>query len=438
MKVLFINDSTSSPNWGDRAAAVSLMAMTSSRGGQIVHSISERGLIDASLGERRASGVRAPKGRAWRVAAAFVPPAPEKIWLRVTERRGGSRESRLIPRRWADFERAADLVLAKKDLWPALRSMLPSVDLAVIHGDGAMVNNGPHPRAILFLTYLIKTRFDKPVIIVNHTADFNHPDLRETAHHVYPLFDDVVFRDPISLDRCKMFCGGRFAPDTGFWFKPLHHDLWAQVARRPTFFDVWPDSAVFDPAEPYVCLGGSSILGPLNERASAIPRYAELVRQIQAVYRGQIVLTASDPVDEEIFRPLASRLGLPLVGLTTPIQQAVDILGNSDAYIGGRWHPSIFALRGGAPILPLSSKTFKMQALSEMAGLSVPVFDAMHPERDGHAIARQLRSFLERGSELRDQLRSWAEGMAEGSWDNVAHLEKADRSEDALAITIRP
>ena len=37
-------------------------------------------------------------------------------------------------------------------------------------------------------------------------------DLRRAAE-VYPLFDDVVFRDPISAERCKTLCAARFAAD---------------------------------------------------------------------------------------------------------------------------------------------------------------------------------------------------------------------------------
>lgn len=422
MNVLFVNDSTSSPNWGDRAAAAALMAMITECDGRIVHSISESDLYDASLGEHRTPTGPVKRGQVRRIAAAFVPPAPGKIWRRIAHRHGASREARLIPRRWADYEHAAKQVMAKGDLWPTLKALISRVDVVVIHGDGAMVNNGPHPRTILFLSYLLKTRFEKAVIIVNHTADFSHPHLREAARHVYPLFDDVVFRDILSVDQCRTFCDGRFAPDSGFWFKPLPRHSWTPVAERLTFFDVWPDTAAFDPGQPYICLGGSSILGPLVNRDPLIPRYTQLIRGLRTAYSGQIVLTASDPVDEEIFRPLARELDLPLVGLTTPIQQAVDILGNADAYIGGRWHPSIFALRGGTPILPLSAKTFKMQALSEMAGLSVPPFDAEHPDRDAQAIAQQMSSFLDGGVDLREQIRSRAEEMAEDSWANVAYL----------------
>ncbi len=71
------------------------------------------------------------------------------------------------------------------------------------------------------------------------------------------------------------------------------------------------------------------------------------------------MLTASDLVDEEIIRPLARGLGLPLVGLSTPIQQVADILGNADAYIGGRWHPAIFAMRGRDAVAPSVGNDFQ-------------------------------------------------------------------------------
>ena len=110
-------------------------------------------------------------------------------------------------------------------------------------------------------------------------------------------------------------------------------------------------------------------------------------------------------VDQPVFRPIAKELDLPLVGLTIPVQQAVDILGNAEVYIGGRWHPSIFALRGGTPIIPMSSKTFKMQALVNMSGLSSCAFDALNLEEAKDSIGHQLSSYLEQGGELRNRLR---------------------------------
>ena len=116
-----------------------------------------------------------------------------------------------------------------------------------------------------------------------------------------------------------------------------------------------------------------------------------------------------------------------MIGVTTPIQQAVDILGNADAYIGGRWHPSIFALRGGTPLVALSSQTFKMRALAGMTGSPSATFDALDLGREVHAIGRQLSLFLEEGGDLRSRLRAWAGEMAENSWDNVAFLRRYQR-----------
>jgi hypothetical protein len=196
---------------------------------------------------------------------------------------------------------------------------MAKVDVSIIHGDGAMVGNGIIPRTDLFLAYVIKKHFGGRVIICNHTADFNHPDLREIAANVYPMFDDVVFRDQTSMERCRGICKGRFAPDTAFLFEPLQRERWAPLAGRPTYFDVWPDTADFDPAKPYLCIGGSSKLWFEEERPSPVRLgYVALIAHLRSVYEGQIVLTASDLTDESVFRPLARELGLPLIPVSHP------------------------------------------------------------------------------------------------------------------------
>ena len=165
-------------------------------------------------------------------------------------------------------------------------------------------------------------------------------------------------------------------------------------------------------------------MGPIKNTDDIINGLSRLIDHIGSIYSGQIVLAVSDICDQKFFRPIAKCFNLPLIGLTTPVQQAVDIIGNAEIYIGGRWHPSIFALRGGAPIIPLSSKTFKMQALAQMAGLSPHVFDALNLVNEKDAICKQLLSYLEQGDEIKFALRKWAEKECENSWDNVTYLKK--------------
>ena len=427
MKVLFVNDSATSSNWGDRAAAISLRAMIGQRGGQIIHTVTEQNLWDSSFGMPATvladAGRRSMRDRARDTARLWLPPILLDARRRARSRGTGAGQDQhlLIPQSWEDFAPAAQQVLRERRYgWPAVLRAIDDADVMVIHG-ASLHGGGYLPRTDLFLTYLAKTRFGTPVVIANHTADLEYPPLRRMAEHVYPLFDDVVYRDPISPERWGSVCGGRFAADTAFWFEPASKEAWAPLARRATYLDVWPDTASFDPSEPYLCVGGSSIFHERRDWASVLNGYDGLIRQLQSGYRGTIVLTASADLDLPIFRALAERFDLPLVGVTTPVQQAVDILGSADAYIGGRWHPSIFALRGGTPLLALSSQTFKMRALAEITGSSM-AFNALDLGRHAEAIGRELEVVLEQGDGLRSRLRTRAGDMAENSWDNVAYL----------------
>jgi polysaccharide pyruvyl transferase WcaK-like protein len=277
----------------------------------------------------------------------------------------------------------------------------------VIHGDGCMTGCGMIPRAELFLAYLMKKRH-KPVALLNHTADLSDTNLRTMIEQIYPRLDVVTFREERSAAHCREFCDGLYVPDSAFLYTPAPRAAWLTVASRPGYFDVWPDRARFDPAAPYVCVGGSSAFS-----FSGIPReisaaFAALCRHLQESCPVQLVLTASDGKDERILRPVAAALDLPLVALTTPVSQAVDILGHAAAYVGGRWHPSIFALSGGAPVVPLRSKTFKIEALLEMAGLDIALTEIDDLESDRTNVAERLAAVLEQGDVLRDHLRTWA------------------------------
>lgn len=436
MKVLLLCDSTTSPNWGDRAATISLMAMICATGGQITHAVTEDSLKLSTFVTLPSQRDGRHGGRARELAKLCIPPLIPKIRRRVFPRQDDTGANQLIPERWEDFEDSARVVLGEaRFAWPDLLREIERADVAVIHGDGAMVSNGIVPRTDLFLTYLIKKHFGKRIIIVNHTADFDHPDLLRMAEHVYPLFDDVVFRDPISAERCERLCSGRFAADTAFWFEPAPRQSWAPLARRPTYFDIWPNKAQFDPSEPYLCLGGSSLLWTAWKPAEMARDFVALIEHIRSVYAGQIVLAASDMGEQLIFESIATELNLPLVGVTTPIQQAVDILANGDAYVGGRWHPAIFALRGGVPVVSLSAKTFKMEALMRSAGLPVTTFDALDLAGGKGSITHMLQEHLEGGSELRNRLRTWAAKEAENSWDNVTYLRRHRRDWGAEGST---
>lgn len=420
MKVLFANDSTSNPNWGDRAAAIALRTMITRVGSQVSYSLSEQAIADSTLdinGDAR--GVRAsmrPAGHARGALRLMAPPAAIGLARRLR------RERQVIPRTWSEFPDLLDVVRGPENPWPAFTRAIAGSDVVLIHGDGAITADGIAARTLFFIAYLAKQGFGTKVVMVNHTADLNHPNLREIAHRVYPLMDDVRFRDPISAQRLAGL--GSYTPDAAFLFEPLERETYGLVAARPTYLDVWPDEARFDPAKPYLCIGGSSILAHAQDATRLVDGYRALIDGISSIYGGAVVLTVSDAVDEPYFRLLGREFGLAVVGLHTPVQQVVDILGNADAYVGGRWHPSIFALRGGTPIVPLSAKTAKMQALGQMVGLSGTLPNAYDLRSAVNPLIRRLQEGIDGGDTLRLRLRSWAAVQAHEAWANVSFLQR--------------
>lgn len=432
MKVLFINDSTSSSNWGDRAAASSLMEMARARGARFIRVVTEQNIWDSSFEPESGHFSEPVESRSHSLARRYLPPAAldARRWLLARRRKGGQDQHELIPAAWDDFAAAGQRVaLVPGHGWPQLLDAMADAEVVLIHG-ASLHGDLLIPKTILFLAYLAKTRFRTPVVISNHTADLTDPVLRRIAEHVYPLFDDVVFRDPLSAEKLASLCDGRYAGDTAFWFKPPPRTPWDEVTARLGYFDVWPDTATIDTSAPYLCIGGSSIFHDRRDWASLAGSYSRLIERLRGAYDGGIVLTASAELDEVPFRALARRHDLPLVGVRTPVQQAVDILGHADAYIGGRWHPSIFALRGGTPLVALSSQTFKMRALTGMPGASPRTFDALDPSRDADGIVKQLSAFLDAGTALREEVRTWADQMAEMAWGNVDYLARMEPATD--------
>ena len=153
--------------------------------------------------------------------------------------------------------------------------------------------------------------------------------------------------------------------------------------------------------------------------------FSVLIQDLKSCYSGQVVLTVSAVRDEWFLRKVAMEQDLPVVGLRTPVQQAVDIVGNAEAYVGGRWHPSIFALSGGTPVVALSAKTFKMQALMQMCGLHSP-YNALALEQHTDKIIAQLFAYINKGSSLREKLKAWAREQETLSWRNIAYIRKAN------------
>jgi polysaccharide pyruvyl transferase WcaK-like protein len=420
LQVYLINDTSLNLNWGSRATTYKLRQMLGSVGAEVSSSLP---LQQLSHLDWEARPTTANLSRQFRKLAPRYPfNKLASVFLNNTTRF----LPEVVPSTWSEFESFAKGVMTGRIL-PQVKADLSSCDVVVINGEGGIFGKQRESRAMLFVAYLAKKFFNKPVSLVSHSADIRQPVLQEIAQHVYPLLDDVVFREAKSQELCASFVTGKVAADATFDYKPAPREAWTQVASQPGYFHVYPElSGEFDPRQPYVCVGGSSIYFRKDRPThNPIPGFTKLCQRLQHEV-GQVVLTASAAADLPIFEPIAKALKLPLIRPEVSPQQAVDLLGHASAYIGGRWHSSIFAATGGTPILTLDAHTFKVNALNEQLELREPPFNPFNLEEDLDTILRQLEGCLS-NPDLRVELRNRARKLGRLSWENVRFVRDVAR-----------
>lgn len=421
MNVFLINDTSDDPNWGARATSHAMRQMIEENGDVIGDTLFS---VNLTISRNRNFN-NEESAQVEKMSELLLPPIFPKAVRRISKLMKKP-ELDIVPAKWEDFDTFAIRFL-DKEIFEDVYNAFETNDAVILNGEGCVYGIKRESRLIYFLAYVSKQYFHKPTAIVNHTADLSHPVLRQIAENVYPLMDDVVFRETVSARLCREFCRGVVAADASFIYRPMHYQEWVKTASRSGYFDVFPNRTYdFDPSKPYICLGGSSVY--LREEIpdyDPAPGYEKLVLELKKEF-GQVVLTASAGSDQEVMQPISEKWGIPLIGLQTSFRQAIDIIGNAKVYIGGRWHPSIFALSGGTPVVPLSAFTFKMKALMQEMELDVPVINSLNLINETDKIMQITHEHLKHGESLRYQIKDKSDKNALSARRNVGILKSMD------------
>ncbi len=342
-------------------------------------------------------------------------------WFKAALTRSGASPAWVLPSAWfvrphpalsemrtpADFRRHAAEVeggLILQDV----ADMLRRCDGVVLNGENFLRPGMVRGRMLLFLAYLAKVVFGKPCALINHSADLGEEALAGLAREVYPLLDEVHFREETTAEACAAWVrpgSWRLVPDVAFATPAAPRSEWVALGAREGHFSAWPDSAEgFDPAAPYVTVCASSAYAlPQYEHRDFAPAFLRLCRRLNEEV-GPVLLTAPSVVDARIMRQVQAETGLPLLGLNLPVRQGIDVLGNAAVHVGGRWHLGIFAATGGTPTVALSANNHKVHSLMRLLRMEGPVFDALEVEAETEAIVARAKACVEAGPALRGRL----------------------------------
>lgn len=415
--VFYVNDTSSVPNWGSQATTLALRKMVLDAGFRIAHTKYETGLRQVEANPHLSLSSYLPdviRGALGGVARAD-PARLYKSFKDVAD---------VVPRRYEQFESYAEAAL-NDGVYEFEKGAIDSADVVLINVEGLMFRSSSRcTRSLLFIAYLATEYYDTECVITNVTLDSHDEYLLDMVESLFPRVDEVVFREPVSAERYGHLCDTyRIAADPVFYLpdEPGQGKQFASDGEGT--LDVRPYSTTgFDPSKPYICVAGSSIFQ--TESTYPVDGYESLCRELKEVCP-QVLLTVSARADEHLLAPVAERMGLDMVGLNLSVRDSLDLLANASLYVGGRYHPTIFSLKGGVPIIPFSANTHKIEGLLDLVGLDAEVFDPFSLPRTAGRIRDLARARLDSGA-IQEQSAT-GEDLSELAYKNVGYLAEVDQ-----------
>jgi len=252
------------------------------------------------------------------------------------------------------------------------------IDEVIINGEGSIHGNRRKSQMLLFLAYVSKFELGINTHIVNHTLQIDTPELKKMIGLIYPQLDTIVFRDPISVNEYKSKIGeGNIirAADAAWLFDDFVSPKYLNKLCKSGGIDIWVSDTNYsiDFEQDYICLGGGSGFNHGSEKVAN--NFIRLVNSIQSELQDtKILLTAAASSDQNFMLKVSEKTGAPLISLQNDIRIAASVVANSSVYVGGRWHPTIFALLGNTQLVNFSGNTFKIQSIKKQFGTDHPIF----------------------------------------------------------------
>ena len=307
---------------------------------------------------------------------------------------------------------------------------LDHIDHIIINGEGSTHDmSSASYRAVawrrLFIAYVAKKYFDVKVHIINHLIQTKSETFRELVRTVYPKLDTIIFRDIMSKRHYNRLVGNDdsvLAADAAWLIDDLYTKK--ELNRHLDTIEIWSSTgqnSQIDFTKPYICIGGGS--GLINDFQQMYDQHLDIIRSIREKHPNHnLILTVASEYDSSLMLRLSENTGIPVIGLHNDYSTAASIISNSDVYVGGRWHVSIFALLGGSNLVNFSANTHKISSIGEDIGFHQPIFEyeAINKKKDS------IMSEIERAIE-------GADGNSRIKQEDIAHMrERAKRNRNFI------
>ena len=247
MKIFLFNDSRSQNNWGCRATTEALISLIEESENELIGTLEVEEISSIKL-NRFSKKIK----NFIKKFNYFYTFSRKIFWL--TKKLRGPNASYLESMQ--DFERFSKRIFLN-EVWQEYLPDLKTCDLVLVNGEGSIYSSEQKGFMTLFICWFAKNKLNKKCILVNHTADLSNKKMMKLAEEIYPILDDVSYRDPISDKKYNYLVKNEdtFVPDAAFIHKYVARNFFKSEDIDYQKFNV--DLVQDD----YICLLGSSILG---------------------------------------------------------------------------------------------------------------------------------------------------------------------------------
>lgn len=411
MKVFLFNDSTSQNNWGCRATTLGLLKLIEEDDHEIIGSMQLEKISTIQI--NNTTSILKGLLKKNRLIYTFFRTLAWNI-----KRIGGYRMGFISS--FKDFDKYSNLILSNKE-WKKEFVQMKKADLILVNGEGSIYGDEQKGFFTLFVCWFVKTKLNKTCALVNHTLNLSNNNMEEIAKIVYPMLDDVSFRERISEKNHKSICRNDidlFVPDAAFVHKvsPTNvlNTFMVNNKKKLSGLNIIEDN--------YVCILGSSVLGrPDDGNLFPKDQFLFLVESLLSK-KYKVVMVASDTTDELPFKQISLSKNLPFFDASTDLESGIALLTNADCLIGGRWHPSILGSLGGTPSIMMSANTAKTKAFLNMFDLPDEVFDPFTLDSSIERIFALLYKY-KKSPELRFKIKNKALQYSDLAKNNIRSLK---------------
>jgi polysaccharide pyruvyl transferase WcaK-like protein len=302
-------------------------------------------------------------------------------------------------------------------------------DVVILNGEGGIYDLQPKGVMTLFIAYIAKVKFDKIVALVNHTTDISHPIMKEIVANVYPVLDNIVYRENISFSTVSkeiQLKNSYLGADAAFNIVNSKDFFKIKDYNPENYRGIYPEEGFSMPSKkPIVCISGSSILfrkdrpKPQYPVISGISELVSLLRSKNI----EVIFLAADASDYKLLKPVSVYSKVPIISASTPTFDNLGLLSNVDCVISGRWHLSILSCCVGTPIILGDANTLKTKALHEIFGLNIPMFSYLDLKSYLKTMSDSVEKVVEEARVIRPKIESLACANAKKALLNVKILE---------------